>query len=71
MCNLHVSVHTLNPFLLDVDPAVAGLQKQIDDIIQELNLLKENQALQAGKVHIVKTRITFPRRQTILRKKFK
>ncbi|XP_067112284.1 tetranectin-like [Osmerus mordax] len=46
MCNLHVSVHTITPFLLDVDPAVAGLQKQIDDIVQELNLLKENQALQ-------------------------
>ena len=46
-------------FLLDVDPAVAGLQKQIDDIVQELNLLKENQALQTGKNHIVKIRIRF------------
>lgn len=28
------------------DAAIEGLQKQIDDIIQELNLLKEQQALQ-------------------------
>ncbi|XP_034560200.1 tetranectin-like [Notolabrus celidotus] len=28
------------------DPAVVELQKQIDDIVQELNLLKEQQALQ-------------------------
>ena len=31
------------------DTAVAELQKQIDNIIQELNLLKEQQALQTGK----------------------
>ncbi|CAN9504086.1 unnamed protein product [Ophioblennius macclurei] len=28
------------------DPAIEALQKQVDDIIQELNLLKEQQALQ-------------------------
>lgn len=38
------------PFLTDsVDAAaVEKLQKQIDDIVQELNLLKEQQALQTG-----------------------
>lgn len=30
------------------DAAVEELQKQIDDIVQELNLLKEQQALQTG-----------------------
>lgn len=29
--------------------AIEKLQKQIDDIVQELNLLKEHQALQTGK----------------------
>ncbi|XP_029977113.1 tetranectin-like [Salarias fasciatus] len=28
------------------DPAIEALQKQVDDIVQELNLLKEQQALQ-------------------------
>lgn len=31
------------------DGAVEGLQKQIDDIVKELNLLKEQQALQTGR----------------------
>lgn len=30
------------------DPTIEQLQKQINDIVQELNLLKEQQALQAG-----------------------
>lgn len=30
------------------DSAVEQLQKQIDNIVQELNLLKEQQALQTG-----------------------
>lgn len=30
------------------DAAVEQLQKQIDNIVQELNLLKEQQALQTG-----------------------
>ncbi|RVE67118.1 hypothetical protein OJAV_G00114850 [Oryzias javanicus] len=30
------------------DPAMVELQKQIKDIVQELNLLKEQQALQTG-----------------------
>lgn len=31
------------------DSAIEELQKQINDIVQELNLLKEQQALQTGK----------------------
>lgn len=31
------------------DAAIENLQKQIDDIVQELNILKEHQALQTGK----------------------
>lgn len=34
------------------DAAVEQLQKQINDIVQELNLLKEQQALQTGKLAI-------------------
>ena len=34
------------------DVAIEGLQRQIDDIVQELNLLKEQQALQTGTRHI-------------------
>lgn len=29
--------------------AIEKLQKQIDDIVQELNMLKEHQALQTGR----------------------
>lgn len=32
------------------DAAIEQLQKQIDNIVQELNLLKEQQALQTGKL---------------------
>lgn len=32
------------------DAAIEELQKQIDNIIMELNLLKEQQALQTGKL---------------------
>lgn len=34
------------------DPAIEQLQKQINDIVQELNLLKEQQALQTGELHL-------------------
>ncbi|KAM6899710.1 tetranectin-like [Xenentodon cancila] len=37
------------------DAAVADLQKQIDDIVQELNLLKEQQALQTVCLKGIKT----------------
>lgn len=36
------------------DPAIEDLQKQINDIVQELNLLKEQQALQTGKTEILR-----------------
>lgn len=38
------------------DTAVEQLQKQIDNIVQELNLLKEQQALQTGELHCRKAR---------------
>lgn len=37
------------------DAAVEQLQKQINDIVLELNVLKEQQALQAGKLQIQKS----------------
>lgn len=46
----HITLHFFD--FLEVekpkDPAIEQLQKQINDIVQELNLLKEQQALQAG-----------------------
>lgn len=37
------------------DAAMEQLQKQINDIVLELNVLKEQQALQAGKLQIQKS----------------
>lgn len=48
-----IELYTLNVFDFpevekQKDSAIEQLQKQINDIVQELNLLKEQQALQAG-----------------------
>lgn len=47
--NVHVSLPMLEPVAAK-NAAMEQLQKQINDIVLELNVLKEQQALQAGKL---------------------
>lgn len=48
---------------LDPDPpkdaAIEELQKQINDIVEELNHLKERQALQTGRTEVGKQNVHF------------
>lgn len=52
--NVHLSLPLLEPVAAK-NAAMEQLQKQINDIVLELNVLKEQQALQAGKLQIQKS----------------